>query len=452
MSIVNEEIVSRNNELIRNFRKQFQQTGEAIEVKFRDLIPELKSGDRYTHLIHSYPAKLLVHIPYFFLNNTELSNEGDDVLDPFNGSGTVYLEGLLSGRNVFGADSNPLAKLIAKVKSTKYKTDKLESALLKIVNDVVTSEDKVLAEVINCDLWFSKKTKDDLSRLLFQIQKIEDLNIRDFMLMSFSNCVKKVSYADPRISVPVRLNAERYNDNIEQKEKILKKIKDIDNLDVILKFESITKDNIKKFKRLEETSINPNQLKFISDDARFLYKNEDEVMNNNSIQLVITSPPYAGAQKYIRSSSLNLGWVQLANISELRLLDKKNIGREIYSISETNIIETGIKEADDLIDKVKLINKSRANIVCQYIIQMKKAIDEMIRVLKKEGFLVLVIGNNKVCNFEFNTQEYLTTYIIEKGLNLEFKLIDDIKSYGLMTKRNKTADIISREYILVFKK
>lgn len=155
MSIVNEEIVSRNNELIRNFRKQFQQTGEAIEVKFRDLIPELKSGDRYTHLIHSYPAKLLVHIPYFFLNNTELSNEGDDVLDPFNGSGTVYLEGLLSGRNVFGADSNPLAKLIAKVKSTKYKTDKLESALLKIVNDLVTSEEKVLAEVINCDLWFS---------------------------------------------------------------------------------------------------------------------------------------------------------------------------------------------------------------------------------------------------------------------------------------------------------
>jgi len=37
-------------------------------------------------------------------------------------------------------------------------------------------------------------------------------------------------------------------------------------------------------------------------------------------------------------------------------------------------------------------------------------------------------------------------------LNLEFKLIDDIASYGLMTKRNKTADIISREYILVFKK
>ena len=64
----------------------------------------------------------------------------------------------------------------------------------------------------------------------------------------------------------------------------------------------------------------------------------------------------------------------------------------------------------------------------------------------------MIIGNNKVCNLEFNTQEYLSKYIISKGLRLKFKLIDDIKSYGLMTKRNKTADIISREWVLVFNK
>ena len=41
---------------------------------------------------------------------------------------------------------------------------------------------------------------------------------------------------------------------------------------------------------------------------------------------------------------------------------------------------------------------------------------------------------------------------LRKVRSSEFKLIDDIQSYGLMTKRNKTADIISREWILVFKK
>jgi len=37
-------------------------------------------------------------------------------------------------------------------------------------------------------------------------------------------------------------------------------------------------------------------------------------------------------------------------------------------------------------------------------------------------------------------------------MQLEFKLIDDIKSYGLMTKRNKTANKISSEWVIVLKK
>ena len=35
---------------------------------------------------------------------------------------------------------------------------------------------------------------------------------------------------------------------------------------------------------------------------------------------------------------------------------------------------------------------------------------------------------------------------------LEFKLIDDIKFYGLMTKRNKTANTISSKWVLDMKK
>lgn len=91
-------------------------------------------------------------------------------------------------------------------------------------------------------------------------------------------------------------------------------------------------------------------------------------------------------------------------------------------------------------------------IIYSYLIEMKQALNEMIRVLKPGGYLALVIGNNMVCGRELNTQQYFSDYLSESGLELQFKLVDDIKSYGLMTKRNKTADIISREWILVFKK
>lgn len=452
--MVDRKIIERHNKLIESFRESFSKDGKPIEVKFRDIVPELKNIDRYTHLIHAYPAKLLVHIPYFFLNNEVLSKLGDNVLDPFNGTGTVYLESLLSGRHAYGADSNPLARLIADVKSTVYNGFELIRALDILLDNASNSNKKVVPEVVNHDKWFSPKITKSLSKILYHIQQIERDDIRNFMLVSFSNCVKKVSYADPRVSVPVRLNADRYEVGSDYRLRTLKKIKDIDNTDVFEKFKSITMDNIKRFEKLKATKIKDYSANYISKDARRLFKCEREKdrLEDESIQLIITSPPYAGAQKYIRSSSLHLGWTGLAKVSELKMYDKKNIGRENYTKDEIKISKTGMAKADELIDTIKSINISRANIACQYLQEMKKAIDEMVRVLKKDGFIVMVIGNNKVCNFEFNTQEYLTEYIISKGLALQFKLIDDISSYGLMTKRNKTADIISREYILVFKK
>ena len=98
------------------------------------------------------------------------------------------------------------------------------------------------------------------------------------------------------------------------------------------KFSSIANENIERFKELEKVNFNGNNAKIISTDARRLTVgiNEEALLEDKSVQLVITSPPYAGAQKYIRASSLNLGWTQLAKVEELPHLDKKNIGRENY--------------------------------------------------------------------------------------------------------------------------
>jgi DNA modification methylase len=82
--------------LIESFLTEYKLTKVPIEVSFRALIPQLKRTDRLTHLIHTYPAKLLMHIPYFFLNNNVFSKRGDTILDPFCGTGTVLLEAILA--------------------------------------------------------------------------------------------------------------------------------------------------------------------------------------------------------------------------------------------------------------------------------------------------------------------------------------------------------------------
>ena len=82
------------------YRKEFERTSSPISVNFRELVPKLNNKERYTHLIHSYPAKLLCNIPYYFLSGTDEFCPTDGiVLDPFCGTGTVLLEAALSGRS-----------------------------------------------------------------------------------------------------------------------------------------------------------------------------------------------------------------------------------------------------------------------------------------------------------------------------------------------------------------
>ncbi|MDR1739865.1 MAG: site-specific DNA-methyltransferase [Bacteroidales bacterium] len=451
---MSKRLIEYKNKLsAEDFFKKYSANGKPIPISFRTLFPELRKSDRYTHLIHSYPAKLLCHIPYFFLNNTYFSQKGETILDPFCGTGTVLLEANLAGRCAVGADANPLARKIATVKTRKIDTVRLEKKLITLIHKAQNLSTIEYPDIRNRDFWFPIKTQTQLSKICQAINELPADEYKDFFEICFSNCVKKVSYADPRIAVPVKINPERFDKKSERHKKVAKRLSELESIDVFEKFKTIATDNTQRIKNLPN-DINNVSSKIISENARLLTSSigSKELLSDGCIDMILTSPPYAGAQKYIRSSSLNLGWLGLTANETLNDLDKKNIGRENYLTSEIKEIKTGIKSADELLSVLFVKNKLRAYIVGNYLIEMKDAIDESIRVLKKDGYFVVVIGNNKVCDMEFNTQEYLSEYIQSKGLELKFKLIDDIKSYGLMTKRNKTADIISREWILVFRK
>jgi len=199
------------NLIIDGLLNEYALTETPIEVSFRALIPEFKKADRYTHLIHSYPAKLLMHIPYFFLRNNIFSKPGDTILDPFCGTGTVLLESVLAGRNAIGADANPLARLIAKVKTANYCIETLYNILSRLIDKEDDRQfENSFPDVVNIDYWFNAQNKKALLLLRNKIHTIEDNDYQDFFLVCFSNLIKKVSYADPRVSVPVRLNAKRY--------------------------------------------------------------------------------------------------------------------------------------------------------------------------------------------------------------------------------------------------
>lgn len=416
---------------LKALQEAYDENGSPVEVNFRTLVPLGSGVDRATHLFHSYPAKLLLNIPLFFINCTKYSSPNDVVFDPFSGSGTVLVEALLAGRRALGADANPLARLIAAAKTTHIDADIISTALRLIISSIDLHHQVPFTTTIKKDMWFSEDVVLSLGALLYSIRKNTDGTVRGFMESCFSACVKRLSVSDPRLSVPVRLKGEALSKHV---------LNFPPAIDLFIKVVGTNSVRLAKMP-VGCTSV-------IHTDAR-----QEQPDGTVQADLIITSPPYAGAQKYIRASSLSIGWLGLAPSDRLRELEKLNIGREHFSKSDYSVDTPSLLPgAQEALAKIKSINPLRSHIANTYLREMDDAAGAIVSRLRQDGHLVLVVGDNMICGHKFPTSQFVKEIFTSKGLSTTLELVDDIRSRGLMTKRNKTAGTIEREHVIVFQK
>ncbi|MET3518857.1 DNA methyltransferase [Mesorhizobium abyssinicae] len=416
---------------LQALQEDYEETGSPVAVNFRSLVPLGSGVDRATHLFHSYPAKLLLNIPLFFVNCSKYSSANDVVYDPFSGSGTVLVEALLAGRRALGADANPLARLIATAKTTHVDTDVIFTAMDAIVSNINLRRQVPFTTTIKKDMWFSETVVQSLGALLYSIRKNTTGNILTFMEVCFSACVKRLSVSDPRLSVPVRLKGDALSKHV---------------LNAPATIDLFTKVVVMNCARLGKMPTGCTSL--IHTDAR-----QAQPCGALQANLIITSPPYAGAQKYIRASSLSIGWLGLAPSDRLRELEKLNIGREHFRKSDYSAdIQPLLPGAREILAKIKSVNPLRSHITDTYLREMDDAASAIVSRLRQHGHLVLVVGDNMICGQTFPTSHFVKEIFTTKGLSTVLELVDDIRSRGLMTKRNKTAGTIEREHVIVFQK
>ena len=319
------------------------------------------------HSIHPYPAKFPASVPHQLLK--KLSKPGDTILDPFCGSGTTLAEGLQFDCNVIGNDINFIALLISTVKTTKFTENDFSicQKLLKQIEIDYTNKKEILnrTDFKGIEHWFQKNVTYELDLIKQVIFGLESSNAKKLLKLVFSAIVLDVSNqeSDTRYAA------------------IEKNIPDGFTIELFTKKFMQTKPKVEFYNYKNNLSIN-----ILNEDARELSS-----LNDNSIDTIITSPPYANTYDYYLYHKQRMNWLD-------------------FNFNTSKDMEIGSRNE----------YSSKKRPIENWINDIKSFVTTMKRVTKKDGFICIVIGDSVVKQVFFDAHKAVLDIAKELKLHNEY--------------------------------
>ncbi|MDI6787162.1 MAG: DNA methyltransferase [Planctomycetota bacterium] len=420
-----------------------------------------------THLMHEYKGRYNPQLCKVLMNMSGIKKR-EIVLDPFVGSGTTLVECFLNGFSAIGLDINPISYLITRAKIDSFSldikilkhilqgfADNLTHSTLNDSNEIITGN---IANELKLDLdylksWFPVNNLTKVFYILQEINKLKQDKVKNLFFTALSDILRRISYQDPdQLRIGRRPEKEVEKNVFEiylQKLNFYFKILEI-------------------YQFVKPSGANQD-IKYYLGDARFLKRHLN--LNENSIDLIVTSPPYATALPYIDTDRLSLFFLGYTNREDYRKLEKLMIGNREITKKEKEQVEIDFlanynelylpKEIKSLIKKIHLLNtnanvgfrrKNMAALLYKYFKDMQLSMKEMTNVLKRGKYCFMVVGcNNTIAggqNVFIPTDDFIGLIGDFVGLHLEQKIPIAI-SQSYMIHRNNA---IKRESILVFRK
>jgi DNA modification methylase len=315
-----------------------------------------------THGLFPYRGKFHPQLIKALINIIGIQ-KNETILDPMCGSGTANIESAIMGINSYAIDLSPFCQFMTKV---KHESLSINGELLK----GISNKSEQLFDFFN------------VNNIKMQLKKITDyekLKIYKLALLAF---LDSLGYSK-------RVNRSSHRQLFER-----------------------------VLKRYEDTITNYilNSLKYISDlGAVNILENATAMkigLEDDSIDGVITSPPYSFAIDYVKNDEAQLKYLGY-NVDDIR---GKMIG---------------------------LVGKNKVERLKKYFEDMDQVCSEISRVLKKDKYFVMIIGSN--------TNQ-------TGGVRLENKIIELCKKYNLILVKSILKPIkgmrntMKDEYILFFQK
>lgn len=444
----------------------------------------------YTHGIHNYPAMMVCPISRNIIKLVQEIQRVETIFDPFMGSGTVLVEGILAGiKNIYGSDINPLALYLSKVKTTCLDINLLQSTVQSLYNQI-TNAYKQFAPQIECvdeimrrdyklDLtakdgwgakapeyllkytqdshididvpnfknigyWFKPRVILLLSLIKKEINTIVDKDIRAFIFVAFSETIRFVS--------------NRRNGEFKMFRMPPSKVEAFEP-EVIKEFTAILNRNIEKMNSFDEICAD------IGADASIsIFKNNATTLEdipNHSVDLVITSPPYGDSRTtvaYGEYSRLSLQWLDLFGLSEKEIMsiDKTLMGGKKFRNGFTYTIPSATLKT--ILEQIKEVDLERAGDVYSFYSDLSKAIAAISEKTKTGGYQFWVVGNRRVKGELLLTDKIISEIAEEYGLQHIHTVDRNIVNKVMPSENSPTnesgvkASTMSNEHIVILRK
>ena len=363
-----------------------------------------------THNIHRYSGKF---IPQIAGKAIELLTKPNDlVLDSYMGSGTTLLEAMLRNRNSVGVDLNPLAVLISKVKTTVVSSDDIKEIYSKLIpfvsflasdghfslishtfsNERITEETEKnrwrLNDAWNCK-WYQTDVLNQLVQIYSCIETIENDKAKNIALVAFSDILRKSSNASSKYPNVM------YDKNVKKRPLPAKSF--LESLNRVIKAVTALSHNMK------EKSYSVNII---------MQNNLNLSISSESVDAIISHPPYIAAVPYAEYGSLSLAWLGF----DFKALDAELTGGRRHS---THVVS---RFADDY---------------RQYFF-------ESYRVLKPWKYLFLMDGNPTAHGERIPLDKLTATYAEEAGFVH--------RATAVRHGQNRRGNNMGEEYLLFFQK
>lgn len=356
-----------------------------------------KETQYLTHSFHLYPNKFIPQIARALIE--EYSNKNDLILDPFCGSGTVLVEASLLKRNSIGIDLNPLACLIARVKTTPIEINKLRETTNKLLNNLhfnLNKEnnlndfiDKIQPQIPNFpkrEKWFQKEALTGLSILKELINEIEDEKIRNFCLVAFSSIIKPVSNA----SSVYRLTRD--------------KEKDITEMDVYHLFQ---KKVTKMMEIMQAYHAKTKQ------DTTIYQKDSRQLWDFPQVDFVVTNPPKFNFE-FQRSFCIYFWWLPLGQIPSQVMIGNKRNHRKLVKL-QTDFI-------DELTKTISEKKKCIGVALSQYFYDLKLVLFQMFRLLKEDKYCCVQASDFVLYGKDVRVVDIFVALAQQVGFKLEKRI------------------------------